>query len=107
MPAFTFDKVLKIISTILTVLQFALGLLTGEKVQSEEGIAALLGIGGTLHRSCPISRLLPMQCIFIDESESGDPRARALRILRVRATISVFARTRPLRGSVSRPSKKI
>lgn len=36
MPAFTFDKVLKIISAILTVLQFALGLLTGEKVQSDE-----------------------------------------------------------------------
>lgn len=36
MPAFTFDKVLKIIQTILTILQFALGVLTGEKPKDEE-----------------------------------------------------------------------
>lgn len=36
MPAFTFDKVLKILSTILTILQFAIGLFTGEKPKDEE-----------------------------------------------------------------------
>ena len=36
MPAFAFDKILKIVQTILTILQFAVSAFTGEKINEAE-----------------------------------------------------------------------
>lgn len=36
MPAFAFDKILRIIQTIVTILQFAVSAFTGEKMDDTE-----------------------------------------------------------------------
>lgn len=36
MPAFAFDKILKIVQTILTILQFAVSAFTGKEVDNTE-----------------------------------------------------------------------
>lgn len=36
MPILTFDKILKIISTILTILSYAVSLIGGEKIVADE-----------------------------------------------------------------------
>lgn len=40
MPVLTFDRVLKIISTILSILSYAITLLSGEKVVDEDAADA-------------------------------------------------------------------
>lgn len=36
MPALAFDKILKIVQTVLTILEFAVSAFTGEKINSAE-----------------------------------------------------------------------